>query len=467
MKLKHSKMLMAFSMLLAVLIAGGCGAGGEGGGSGASSSEQVEAGPTKSMDIEVTIPDDLSLSGVERVTVDVIQNGITLISGLELVLQNGDWVGNAAGLPIGAEVEFVAYAYNGAGSVVYQASSVGFVSDSVQAVSLNAQAQTTAVEFSIELPENLASARNLVAVSTPDEIVNVFANVQQGATPLITNQLLVKEPGSFEWTGTLANLPVGPSLTFSARGVNSVSANIYTGQTDLTLANTGNNVVISMAPENDGNTLGFVRITQILIPNVIQSGSTTNSVTVAVDGNSFEPIEQEFAPVTTGNFIVASTGSTLDFFGNATIAATYEAPNIAGSYFNTVSVTSLNRDTTIQWTFPTNVIQTEVDASARVLINPVITNLNVQLANSNNDLLFTASLFNLGESYDYNWVFNAATTGSINSVNAPQVTLPNYSPTVAGTLTLEVNVQGDTSRKTTLFYGIQADLFPDNVIQTF
>ncbi len=475
MKTKRSNAITILSLLFSCFLAIGCGEGGGGGGGGGGSTEAETvtetspfAGmPTTSMAVEFRIPDDSvdAIEGVDRVIVSVIYNGAS-IGEYELQRQDGVWVGNLEGLPVGVTFDFVAQAYSSSGAVVYEAASVESVNETATSLNLDAVQKTMDVEFSIQLPENLARARNLVSVATPDEIVNVFANVAEGGNVIVSNQPLTKQPGSFEWTGTFADLPVGPTLTFSARGTNISAANIYTGQTDASLASSGNNVVVSMAPENDGAALGFVRITQIRVPAALPVLSTTSSIGVVVDGNSFEEVGGVMTAGGDGNFDFATT-STLNFFGNATLGATYNTPSIAGSYLNTVAITSLARDTTIEWTFPTNIVSaTTTNSGARVIINPVITNLNATL-NTSNNAVFTASLFNLGEAYDYAWSFTPSTTANVQNVNSPQTFIPNYDPSIAGTLTLEVNVQGDTSRKTTLHYGIQNDLFPNNVIQTF
>ncbi len=470
MQVKSQKRILLLCSLLSLLLMAACGAGG--GGSDDSAEVTPIEIPTTSLDIELTLPDDEefleeTIANVDRVTVDVLQGDEVLISGVELVNEGGVWTGTLDEVPIGIDYTLVTHALDESGEEVFELDAEETTSEETQEA-VRFFPRRRPVQVRAEVNESTARTNSLIAQAEPNEITQVFALVQDGSTIVVPETELRKVNNQFAWQRILRRLPVRTPLFFSARGVNDDGFDIFTGATTQTLGFIFPlRVTIDMTRNEPVQQ--FLNITQINFPDPIETNSTDNTVLVSVQGNTLESVRYDFSASGGGSFAIATTTTKLSFFGEQTFANTYNAPSIPGNYLNSVTVTSLDRGLVVQNDFITNVVFPETNVAVKVLINPVITNMAVlqETDGSSSDIIFAPTLFEIGEEFDYNWSFNAATTGTIAATNFPQATILNYNPSIAGTLVLEVNVKNAPERKTTLQYGVPEDLFPTNVIQTF
>ena len=159
------------------------------------------------------------------------------------------------------------------------------------------------VSVDVQAPSQAQSIASQNLPGTISDITSLTVDVLKGGTPLISGQQLSYSDGV--WSGTLENLPIGPSLTFIGHAYNVSAVEIFTGTTVQAMTGTNDSVTMLMAPVDDGVPAMFPKITRITVPAQIitsstatigigvqaSSGETLNYATTAASGGrQFQPL---------------------------------------------------------------------------------------------------------------------------------------------------------------------------------
>jgi hypothetical protein len=313
--------------------------------------------------------------------------------------------------------------------------------------------KTATATVSIDVQTPSQAGQRSPFLGTVDDITSITVDVLNDNTPIIVFQQLTYSNGV--WSGTLENLPIGPSLTFVARAWNDSSTLIFMGTTVQTMIGYNDSVSIMLAPITSGITQTFPRITKILVPAQIMTSSTT-TISISVEASSGETLTYATTAAPGGGNFNPSSG-TINLSGTtATLVLSYTAPATAGTYTHSIRV--INSQTNWVETNFTAVVTGTATSSLSVQFSPVITALGVRRSGS--DVYFSAVVSDATPTtLTYSWGFDGGLTFADNTTN-PAV-LQGYDETKSGTLTLTVtNGVGGT---TTVSYYIAPGLLPDNI----
>jgi alpha-tubulin suppressor-like RCC1 family protein len=337
-------------------------------------------------------------------------------------------------------------------------------------------ADTATASFSIAVDESTVSGggtgedRRLSAFArfSFSDVSRIRIDVVETDTniPLFRGIDLVLSGGV--WSGTVPFLPRNKALTFQARAENPKQEELFSGSTDKTLTGDNENVVIRLAPVNDGESITLPSIKQIVIPAQFPPGKRGN-IDFVVEAPAGEKLTYKITPATSGGsfFPVQGTLTLLNITG--TFVSQYVPPSVTEQTEFTHSVTVTNEDGhSVTTTFSTLVLpvdpaQDAVDTRVNVLFNPVIQALHARRPYGSNLVIWEATAVDDKQGLTYAWSFTPGGSFEpapyISSQTNP-TTLENYTPAVHGELVLEVtDVDGG---KTTLKYPLTPEQFPDN-----
>jgi alpha-tubulin suppressor-like RCC1 family protein len=343
------------------------------------------------------------------------------------------------------------------------------------------QALTSEARFSINIDEalgqgkqGLVSAQAFKAQDVTRITVDVWEQQGQQSTPLFINFELTNTTNTTQWSGTLPFLPRGKVLTFFARayGAQSATLPLFSGSTDQELTTDFSDVVIRLAPSNDGAAITLPRIRRISVPSVFSAGQPGN-ISFLVEANTGERLTYaisvaqasgagSFFPVNGAINLLATSGTFVSQYVPGSVTAETE-------FTHTVRVTN-EAGHSITTTFTTTVkaagTTTGVDnTDVMVLFNPVINGLDGNRLVGTGNVTFTATVADDGpaDALSYVWGFAPAGTHTPAPAFTAQTnptTLQNYTTSVRGLLTLAVtDGNGGT---TTLEYALTPDQFPDD-----
>jgi hypothetical protein len=344
---------------------------------------------------------------------------------------------------------------------------------------------TTSIDIAIDLPGQFSAKAALGTFSdvqfSAKAALGTFSDVQRvtievvgvdkyGNPPssLATVDLVQAVPGG-PWTGTITGLPVGPSLTFTARGYDSppptVGVLIFSGDVTQVLTGLSDSVTVAMNPIDDGIPIMFPRVLMISLPAEIVH-LDSKDVNVSVQGTANEDMSYEFSSESGGGAFSPSIGvETLTAIGDGTITSNYTAPDAVGEYAQTVKVIN-SQGNSVEVDFDITVVYDVTDPGVGVLFAPVVVSLNGK--RTGDTVEWTAVVEDdvdpLDVIYDWGFTPTGGTTGLdfvVDTANPASMTVYNENKT--GDVTLAVT-DGD-GLTTTISFELVAGQFPDVIIQ--
>jgi len=193
------------------------------------------------------------------------------------------------------------------------------------------------------------------------------------------------------WSATIADLPLGPPLTFSLQAFDSSGTLIYTATTTTVLSAGNLSVALVLVPYDDGATqIFFPVIRQITRPAEIIQG-TDAQVTIALEGSSTEILTVD---VTSGGGLFAPANSIAVPLssGAANLDLTYSAPaDSPATYLHTVRAEN-EQGNSVSREFSTVVVWETADGDIAIGgIAPAVTGLALSL--NGTDLVLTAAVW--------------------------------------------------------------------------
>jgi uncharacterized delta-60 repeat protein len=294
-------------------------------------------------------------------------------------------------------------------------------------------------------------------LGTVADITSITVDVMNGSTLLITGQHLTYSDGV--WSGTLENLPIGPSLTFVGHAYNVSAVEIFKGTTVQALTGHNDSVSILMAPVDDGVPATFPRITRIIVPAQIVTSSTV-TIGIWVEASSGETLTYATTAAPGGGSFSPSSGTITLGGTTGTLVLSYTAPSTAGTYTHSIRVTN-SQANWVETDFSI-VVSGTASAPLSVQFSPVITAIGA--SRSGSDVTFTAEVSDAGplSALTYAWGFDGGLT-FLNTTTNPAV-LQGYDETRSGNLTLTVT--NGAGGATTVSYYIAPGLLPGNLVWT-
>ncbi len=313
------------------------------------------------------------------------------------------------------------------------------------------------VSIDVKTPSQAQSKAAQKFLGTFTDVTSVTVDVLKGGTSIITGQHLTYSNGV--WSGTLSNLPIGPSLTFIGHAYNASAVQIFTGTTVQAMTGNNDSVGILMAPVSDGVPAMFPKITAILVSAQIV---TLNTMTIGIllEASSGETLTYAATAAAGGGSFSPSSGTITLAGTTGTLVLSYTAPSTAGTYTHSIRVTN-SQSNWVQASFSTVVVAATSSASLSVQFSPVITSIGAERSGS--DVTFTATVSDTTPaSLTYSWGFDGGLTFADNATN-PAV-LQGYDETKSGNLTLTVT--NGVGAATTVSYYIAPGLLPDKLQNT-
>ena len=142
------------------------------------------------------------------------------------------------------------------------------------------------------------------------------------------------------WSGSVAGLPIGPTLTFTVNGYSASGAVLFSGAASQVLSSSTKKVGVDLSPVDDGQPFDFPVATSLTVPATVTHG-TTASVSLGVSGTPNETLSYVFKPANgSGSFTPSSGTLTLPISGTGTIISTYKAPTKAKTASVTFTLTN-------------------------------------------------------------------------------------------------------------------------------
>jgi hypothetical protein len=276
--------------------------------------------------------------------------------------------------------------------------------------------------------------------------------------PLVPEKDLVQGTGGV-WEGTLTGLPVGPILTFTARGYNADNVEIFSGVTTQVLTGVNDTMIVAMRPVDDVVPVVFPRVWSISLPAKIVS-NTDSAVSVRVEGNADETMSYDFSAAD-GTYTPASGEIDLPSSGTGTINVLYTAPSEEG--INAQSFRAVNsQGNSVEVGFLIETVYELTDTATGVLFAPVVESLS---GKRNGDTVTWTAVVDddkpLSE-ISYLWVFTGTDSAQFEDSEANPVDLAGYDDEVTGFIRLSVT-DGDGLTATVNFDLISGQ-YPDEVV---
>ena len=333
--------------------------------------------------------------------------------------------------------------------------------------------ETTSAGILVDLGNRLTpmasiarSVSPMAAVGTVSDVTRIsvivsgddrFGVYQAG---LATLDLTENPPGV--WTGVIAGLSIGPTLTFTTTAYNATDEEVFSGVTTQVLTGFADSVSIDLLPTDDGSSVLLPRITAITIPDEFIHNQSAN-IDIDVDGAASETISFNMS-AGAGAFIPESGSLVLPLSGAGSIVVGYAAPDPVGTYVHAVTATN-SQGNSVSTTFQTVVVYDVTSPSLSVVFGPVLTAVSAQRSGAT--VTWTAEVYDDGDpnSLVYSWSFSqfGGTAGAVFSdPSANPSELIGYDESVVGDITLELT--DDEGLTTTITFLLPVGQFPDNLI---
>lgn len=296
-----------------------------------------------------------------------------------------------------------------------------------------------------------------VIVSGEDEF-GVFQD------PLTTAELV--DNGGI-WEGVIADLPVGPELTFTVTGYDAADASIYEGSLQQTLSAASEALTVPLSPVTDpADELLFPIITGIVRTSSVEALGTS-TVTATMTASPNEALEVTFT-AGAGSFAPAVQSITADSTGSASVAVSYTAPAETASYSHSVKVVN-SQGNSVETEFGIEVVASSGDVALQTTFAPSVTALHG--SRSATTVSWEATVADDGVPADlgFHWTFSQSggTAGAQFSGDAAAnpADLTGYDETVSGTLTFTVTDGTEFGPlSTSVSFELVAGQFPDVVV---
>ncbi len=330
---------------------------------------------------------------------------------------------------------------------------------------------TMSIDFSIRFPEQENSFLGK-ALGTFGEVASVTVTVTEGATTHATADLELSVGGV--WVGTIDDLPVGTSLTFTASAKNGASLEIFTGATTGTIEPGGSAIEIALDSVDDTVANIFPSITQIQRPAEVGRTQTSNLV-FDFKGNADEAMNWAITPAagdpgsfTTGSGSITTTGS-----GVASQTDTFTAPTAAdsvGTYIHSIKLTN-SQGNWVKNQFDIEVVHGTATGDITTKFSPVVTALGGERSLSpNTEITWEVTADDgAGSVVSYVWSYTDGTGGTGDSLafdtpidNTVVMTGYENPSDTSGVITLVITDNDDL--ETTVEYQLALNQFPDGVV---
>ena len=264
---------------------------------------------------------------------------------------------------------------------------------------------------------------------------------------------LTKSAGG--WSGTVTELTVGKSLTFTAKAFSANDVRLFEGSTVTTLDGDTSAVTINLAAVDDGASSRIPLVTAITAAEVAAEAAGTVEVSVTGSGN--EDIDYEFS----GPSFLQGTGTITLTSGSGTISHSYTAPEDGGRYLARVLLTNAQGNR-VEVDFEVIVAAATAQSGELGLnanLGPVVTALIGKRTAAG--VRWTATVSVQGSGATYAWSFTG--TGSFTDTATNPTVLTGYATTTTGTL--KVTVTDSAGLSTSASLTIAAGMFPDALVR--
>lgn len=351
------------------------------------------------------------------------------------------------------------------------------------------QQDTATASFAIQAADITQSAsdsgqgRRLSALSGPSaqafsyvdvKTIRIDVKEKNSGNVLYVNFDLYLAPIENVWKGDLPFLPKGVALTFTARALSATGTVLFNGTVDQTFSFSNENVVVTLSPANDKQTVNLPRIRKISVPSALGSDQSGN-ISFAVEGTTGETLQYVITPAAGGGTFYPVSGAISLAATTGTFVSQYVSPSVTTEqeFEHTVKVTNAAGHS-VSTTFKTKVKPTGStdgvkDAVVKVLFNPVINSLSARRVQGTGNVIFEAGASDDGDPSTLAYAWNFTATSGTSFDPAPvfsgatnPATLQNYTALVQGTV--ELKVKDTNGGTTTLYYKLTPDQFPDNPI---
>jgi|GEM_PF-2403902 len=315
---------------------------------------------------------------------------------------------------------------------------------------------TASVAVAVNLGGQTKAMRALLG--TVNDVASVTVDVLQGSTLIVRGQPLTLTGGA--WSGVLANMPVGPSLTFTGHAYNASNVEIFKGSADKVVSGANDAVSIGMMAIDNGMASVLPRIARISAPAEIINSSAV-PVTVSVEGGENETLSYAITAGTGGGSFSAATGTVKLTGATGRIEVTYTAPAQIGKYTHSVKVTN-GQGNWVETSFKTNVVYQRVDPSVNVQFAPVVTSIGGKRSGAS--VTFTAAVVDDGPQGElvYDWSCDFGLSFADNTANPAE--LQGYGDTASGNIALKVTDKNGAGLSTTVSYAIARKQFPSDIL---
>ncbi|WP_037583321.1 RCC1 domain-containing protein [Stigmatella aurantiaca] len=303
--------------------------------------------------------------------------------------------------------------------------------------------------------------------------IRIDVNEKDSGTPLYLNLYLTLV--SNQWSGTIPFLPKSKVLVFSAKAFNASKVLLFQGTTEQALFGSNDKVVLTLAAANDGQSISIPRIKKISVPSAFSSNQR-GTVSFSMEANMGETLTYEITPAVGGGTLHPLAGSIALGASAGTFVSQYIPPTVSAEseFEHTVKVTNAVGHSVIT-SFKTKVkppgtLDGVSDSVVQVLFSPVINSITTRRFQGTGNILFLASVADdeAAAELGFSWTFTQALDSAVEPAPAFPTgttnpsTLENYTAVVKGTVKLEV--VDSKGGKTTLFYPLAVNQFPDNPV---
>ena len=257
------------------------------------------------------------------------------------------------------------------------------------------------------------------------------------------------------WSGTVSELTVGKSLTFTAKAFSASSERLFEGSTTATLDDSTSAITISLAAVDDGTAHRIPVVAAIAAAEVETEAAGTVEVSVSGSGN--EDLDYEFF----GPAFVQGTGTITLTSGAGTISHAYTAPEDAGRYLARVRLTNAQGNR-VEVDFEV-IIAAAASPSGEIALNaglgPAVTALTGKRVAAG--VRWTATVSAQGSGATYAWSFTGS--GSFADATTNPTVLTGYAATTTGTL--QVTVTDSAGLSTSASLALTSGMFPDALVR--
>lgn len=319
-------------------------------------------------------------------------------------------------------------------------------------------------------PDGEEPVYQLMSASSAD-VAGIYVTVSDG-TQFYAVDFPLEHQINGTWSGEFPFLPYNVPLTFEAAARDASNLEIFEGASVKTFDGTDQQVSITLAATDDGDTYELPRCEQIAVPEFFVEGET-NSISFYLRGQTNETLQYAITPAANGGSFDVLSGQITLVGTSATLFAQYTAPAVSApqTYTHTIKITNSNGNA-ISTTFSTNVVPEEDipggEVEMNVSFNPSILNVGGHRVDGSDQVTWTAAVSDDEglAGLTYQWGF---TPDDPSLAFAPLAGQDETNPATFGGYTLEtegeltLSVTDEDGGITTLHYNILSNLFPESV----